>query len=485
MKIIPLLLLAVLGVGANPFHLGASWEWKIFDQQRNQIGTRIAQVVDAEEDPESGAPVWVLRIADSANQAIWDTGSIVDDTLQGARYWGRGSSRLPLEPRGFDSLLDGGEDTNWGKSYSPHYKWGVGSFANRRVRYDDEIGILNDPVPGFIGLRFSIFEASEGFAMPNLVWDSALGWTRAKWWSLASSTGVPSVPLEDWILVAKDGKQITEKEIGPLKTMAVPAQGSVWSWEEIVQDSLYNIYPGTGANLYKYTSEHWTKESRATIRWEFKERPADSSGWVRALVEERVAPAVGNAVVKTISLRWNPLTGARFPVDTGKNCRDLAGGFWFDWSDSRTAPLRYRLNYKYGGAFGLMVSSLDLAVLRSSGGLDSGACDNRRINHFAEPKDSYKLAYYRLFQVDDTVIRDALATGVRFPSGRREVGLGDLLSLARRYPSAMVSIRDVRGTTRVQRLDQFQVSRPGRAAGVRWLEVTLPDGSVRRGAIVN
>jgi hypothetical protein len=474
---------------ASPFHKGASWEWKIIDPDSAAPLHRVAQVIDSLSDSARG--IWWLRIADSVSQRDWDTAFLYEYS-PGKGYWYRCSLRLPLEPRGFDPQIDLPDIADQGSEFIP---WGTSCLvlndSSNTHDYSREPPNSFAPLQGVIPVwypwgRLEVWGA-DTILIPEMPWDTSLGWTHAKWWKLKNDGNFLRIggPLQEWILVAKDGQKLTAKDVGVQKSSLVPPKGSVREWEWIEY-----THSGFGSTDTSPTSKTF-RDSTSTIRlrWEFLERPSDSSGWSRASVRETKTVDSRQSTTSEIALRWNLASGEQYSSSSGPSLK-MADGFWADWADFRTdSGLIRRSKAKtsqigrgggWSSEYNTELSSY--RVIRSAGGIDSmyefAGTDSWGSGNFNLQSIATTV---RLLQIDGTILRQPTpAVGVISANGAGIRSM-DLKTLAVHFPTSKVELRDLLGKTEVLPLGEFGSTRSLHRLGLRFWEVRLPDGSVHHG----
>lgn len=435
MRYLFLSLLAATSAFANPFHMGASWEWRWTVFRGSgwlETSPVLAQVIDSSLVPESSGVVWSLRFARVfTSDSTVDTARLMTDFDGRNGRWLKQSSMFPFE------LRDIG-DPCFSTCATPH--------VSTNSTYDSPFDLLHQ------------------------LWNDSLG--------LLSGT----VGYWRFDLIAKDGRTMPEWGVDFGRRMLLPKVGDVFVWEEKIETETWSLMMIDGVS---HGTDSTVVSPLEENRWRFLARESDSSGWIRARVEQtRRTPTELDVKTKVLDIRWQILIG-NLVVIGDSLAGDYAAGFYKDWLDSDTSSTWNRISSYDGGGPLWYHSRHDSLRIRSSGGLDFAKI--YRAEYWAHDITSSGWSTsrtIRLLQVNDSVIRQPSPTGVR-TKHQTEIDGGDLRALVQRYPSAMVTVRDVRGQCRTIRLDQLQSARRAGSLGVGWYELRLPDGSRRRGSFVN
>jgi len=458
-----LLVIAATSVFASPFHMGASWEWVRQETRcsaslasgplvcdRYDMGALSASVIDSMISSTGSGTLWKIRLVDTLMRTWGDTAdtAILEQfSATGKARWIRGSAFLPLEPRPYDSLEERTAPLD------PSHPWGDGWTAGIL----DSTGSLVQNESEYIWLNY---EKSLDW-MHSLRWDSHFGWVSGSFGHMR------------FTLAFKDGRAAPDTKDLFGRSAQIPLPSNVFLWEEV-----------KSSNSVLYPAGPDPKNSRSVefVRWTFQESLTDSGDWMRANVKE-VRTRDGKDSTSDLALRWNWRTAEVLPKPIDEMCKDLSAGFWTDGFGQDL------------GGFQVLDDTSHVKVIsefyrgyhsrtRLSGGLDSSVCRTLRVGHHGDYGGSLYSTTIRLLQVDDSVIRQPSSTDIKIRAARSVTGIGDLRALALRYPSASVIVHDAKGAAQTMRLDQLVERRAAPRLGLRWLEVQLPDGSVRRGSMV-
>jgi len=496
-----LLLFAAASVFASPFHTGASWEWSVVykgDEAKTITEKRWARIVDSTRDASGPSTRWTFCVSDSATSTDCDTAILAVDTVQPSRHlfgrarWIRGSMFLPLEPRPYTEaetlIIYPRTDScptcaDAGLSERDSIPWGFGGSTGLLGRWpklwvDSKNGLLQRwygpgqwAVPACYKCALRGMDNPQSFTLGSVDWDERLGWKRAvafdkSWPAHLSSSAY-------WQLLSKDGQPVPFAELGVAGRWIVPGVGDVRVWEVVDTQGVWN-----GIGSYNKVR---------MVTWTILGRSADSSGVARNRIQESILEGADTRE-DTCELRWLPNADSSWSTCAIKNhegffipwyYRPSAGSWWFGFSDEYNSTLTNE-NIR------LLNRSTSYLRINPLGGIDSSSTQSSTDLSGEHYGSSWKnLETQRMLRANDSIIRQPLSTGIKPAIARHVTGLGDLRELALRYPAASVVVRDAKGSSQTLRLDRFMEQRSAHRLGLRWLEVRLPDGSVRRGSVVD
>lgn len=458
MNPIRLLVLLAATLFAGPFHLGASWEWRIFDPNGKEVGYRIARVVDSVDRPEEHRVQWTIEVVDTVaalgplTQILGESFDSVSGKLT-SRLWQRLPSKGLLVPAGpFSS-----------KAIEEHLE------MMRPPSGGTGFSLREDTIPGYLNYSVGHFEGGSSYSLPPLDWNESAGWSHFRWLNAADYQFSNSEVL-DWILVKKDGQNVTV----PLQSFHLPRQGEVWIWErkEVRYSAVWN-------NMTSPTSPFEEKfESLQTVRIVIDSTGDDSHGAVRIHAQKTIVDS--SLPPEMILVRWR---SDLMPTFSHLDCDDLMDGFRSDWLDQPLGDSKFR----YYGDFGsnTMLDSHGKSRfihLRPNGGVDSLNCAEWGTRSGGwRPSETSTTVTYRLLSVNDSVIRAPAWTGVHSRMGAAKVPF-DLREFAKEHPDALVKIVGADGRQHARMARDLFGSASGSLLRVGWFEVRLPDGSVQRGS---
>lgn len=448
-----MLVLLAATLFAGPFHLGASWEWRIFDPNGKEVGYRIARVVDSTIRPEEHLVRWTIQVEDSASSLMPISQELYEefDSISGAlrsRGW-RSVPHvrfpLPIGPMSLDGIK-----ATFKNIPSP----GIGLPCK----------VDGDLVPGYLRYSCTKGEGGSDASLPIPDWDGSIGWSHVR---IPDMEGFSQ--FREWMLVKRNGVAIQVTEMA----FPLPQKGDVWVWErnEVRSSVVWKSFDIADAQIDSL-------ESLQFVRIMIDKVDKDSHGTVRvnarkAIVDSAIEP-------ESLFAQWSP--DSRPNLDD-LDCDDVLDGFRWDWMDQASGNLRFRYyRYSSGNNMGDSRGRSRFVHLRPKGGVDSLHCNEFGTRSGAwRPSTTSIAVTYRLLSINDSVIRAPAWTGVRSRMGAAKVPF-DLREFAKAHPDALVKIvgADGRQRTRMAR-DLFGLG-SGTSLRVGWFEARLPDGSVQRGS---
>ena len=453
MNPIRLLVLLAATLFAGPFHVGASWEWRIFDPSGKEVGYRVARVVDSVDRPEEHRVRWTIQVEDSASslrpisQDLYEEFDSISGALRSRGWYGVPHVRFPL-PIGPMSL-DGIKAT-FKNIPSP----GFGLPCK----------VYGDSVPGYLMYRCGKGAGGLGASLPIPDWDDSIGWSHLR---------VPDMEgfsqFREWMLVKRNGVAIQAHEMEFL----LPQKGDVWIWErnEVRSSVVWKSFDIADAQIDSI-------ESLQFVHIMIDKVDKDSHGTVRVYARKVV---VDSAIEpESLFVQWRPDSR---PNSNDLDCDDVLDGFRWDWIDHKSENSRIRYD-QYHSSNTMLDSwgKTRFVRLRSIGGVDSLQCNEFGTRSGAwRPSETYTTVTYRLLSVNDSVVRAPAWTGVRSRMGAAKVPF-DLREFAKAHPDALVKIVGADGRQRTRMARELFGLGSGSSLRVGWFEVRLPDGSVQRGS---
>lgn len=461
MNSIRLLVLLAATLFAGPFHVGASWEWRVFDVKGNEVAHPIARVVDSFVSSAPRAVVWDIEVVDSIASpepvlpAVYEFFDSVSGELI-ERGWAvvpPSFFPLPVGPYSLDRLKQ---------------EYGGVFFSLPRNNID--IGYSLDFVEGQVptlSCEYSIrhFEVGFGHSSPLMNWSESTGWGHFRWLNIYYPKGGDGAL--DWILVKKDGKEVPK----PSESFQLPRHGDIWVWER--KETRHSLMR---ENMTTTTEENF--ELSELLRMVIDSASEGKDGIVQ--IQARKVTGDPGSEPDVILSRWRQDST---PSSRAMDCDDLMDGFRPDWMDQPLGDSKFRY---YGESWGnAMFDShrkSQYIQIRANGGVDSLNCAKfgTRFGAYG-PSETSTTVTYRLLSINDSVIRAPAWTGVRSRIGLAKVPF-DLREFAKAHPDALVKIVGADGRQRTRMARELFGLGSGSSLRVGWFEVRLPDGSVQRGS---
>jgi|GEM_PF-2890995 len=452
------ILLSATVATAIPLRRGNTWTWLLVDRGTDAHSWRRATVLDSSLS-DSGT-VWTIQGRDSSS-ARADTARLLR-RRDGSQAWLTGSQFLPWEPEprppSTSTSLSAAQSSNQNTQPFP---WGAAFLmetpSQQGSRTGGGVGNFRIGGPAAAPVCQGLLSEFSNVATdcPLGIWSDSAGLERARLPSLLST----SDQRTEWILQSFNGKAST-----PFRdSLLVPDSGSTLVWLERSQTYLdsFNIPRGD-------TSMH-----QQVRTWTIASRPPDSVGWRLARIHESLVSDSGTSA-KSFNVRWNPITGERYPPRSA--CPDPDDGWWRTWPDSVDSQGRSRSQTMSttGGMTGDLQTdnfSWTERILLDQG--DSLRCQWSSAEiQTGIPVYSLSKAFTRLLVSHDDIQVRPKTLSLDSPN-RRDLATFPLLAAL--HPSLLLRWRDVRGRT--GRIPASTLLHGRTVSGWLFLDATLPDGS--------